>query len=74
MPVQYGGQIEHIKNTEHPGTSLVVQWLRLHISNAWGMGSIPGQGTDSTCGQEIKQKKFFNMSCPVRFEFQMNCE
>ena len=27
------------------GTSLVVQWLRLHASNAEGMGSIPGWGT-----------------------------
>ena len=27
------------------GTSLVVQWLRLHALNAGGPGSIPGQGT-----------------------------
>ena len=27
------------------GTSLAVQWLRLHAPNAVGMGSIPGQGT-----------------------------
>ena len=27
------------------GSSLVVQWLRLHISNAGGMGSILGRGT-----------------------------
>ena len=27
------------------GTSPVVQWLRLHSSNAGGMGSIPGQET-----------------------------
>ena len=27
------------------GTSLVVQWLRLHIPNAGDPGSIPGQGT-----------------------------
>ena len=26
-------------------TSLVVQWLRLHTSNAGSTGSIPGQGT-----------------------------
>ena len=30
-----------------PGTSLVVQWLRLHAPNAEGPGSIPGQGTRS---------------------------
>ena len=29
------------------GTSLVVQWLRLHSPNAEGKGSIPGQGTRS---------------------------
>ena len=26
-------------------TSLVVQWLRLHVSTVGGTGSIPGQGT-----------------------------
>ena len=25
----------------------MVQWLRLHASNAGGLGSIPGQGTRS---------------------------
>ncbi|TEA33540.1 hypothetical protein DBR06_SOUSAS3910096, partial [Sousa chinensis] len=29
------------------GTSLVVQWLSLHVPNAGGPGSIPGQGTRS---------------------------
>ena len=29
------------------GTSLVVQWLRLHASTAGGMGLIPGQATNS---------------------------
>ena len=29
------------------GTSLVVQWLRLHAPNAGGLGLIPGQGTRS---------------------------
>ena len=29
------------------GTSLVVQWLRLHAPNAGRPGSIPGQGTRS---------------------------
>ena len=28
-------------------TSLVVQWLRLHASNAGGLGLIPGQGIRS---------------------------
>ena len=29
------------------GTSLVVQWLRLHASNTGGLGLIPGQETRS---------------------------
>ena len=33
--------------TDTTGTSLVVQWLRLHAPNAGGLGSIPGQGTRS---------------------------
>ena len=28
------------------GTSLAIQWLKLHIPNAGGMGSIPGRGTN----------------------------
>ena len=43
------------------GTSLAVQWLRLHASTAGGMGSIPGQGTKfPTCmlrGAAKKKKK-----------------
>ena len=38
----------HIRSKkEEPGTSLVVQWLRLPALNAGGPGSIPGQGTRS---------------------------
>ena len=32
---------------EEPGTSLVVQWIRLRAPNAGGLGLIPGQGTRS---------------------------
>ena len=54
-----GGEIEggeHHKRSErkrgrfqdlHPGTSLVVQWLKFRTPNAEGQGSIPGQGTRS---------------------------
>ena len=39
------------------GTSLVIQWLRLHASTAVAMGSIPGQGTKIPravqCGQKV---------------------
>ena len=38
--------LQTLKNTEW-GTSLVVQWWRLHAPNAGGLGLIPGQGTGS---------------------------
>ena len=44
------------------GTSLVVQWLRLHASTAGAMGLIPGQGTKiphaAEHSQKIKLNKF----------------
>ena len=43
------------------GTSLVVQWLRLHASTAGDTGSIPGGGTKilhaAQCGKTNKQTK-----------------
>ena len=39
------------KDTCTPGTSLVVQWLRLSSPNVGGLGSIPGQGTRSSMPQ-----------------------
>ena len=43
-----------------PGTSLVIQWLRLHAPNAGGRGSIPGQGTTSHMLQlRLAQKEIF---------------
>ena len=42
------------------GTSVVVQWLRFHASNAGGMGSIPGRGTKIPHGilvEKIQKKK-----------------
>ena len=35
----------------------MVQWLRLHTSNAGGMGSIPGWGTKIPCATQQKKKK-----------------
>ena len=56
------------------GISLAVQWLRLHVSNVGGSGSIPSQGTkipDCTAvqgGQKVKRKKeklrLKEMICP----------
>ena len=42
------GMAQGIKIT---GTSLAVQWLRLHAPNAGDPGSIPGQGTRSPMPQ-----------------------
>ena len=39
------------------GTSLAVQWLRLHTSSAGGMGSIPGRGTKIPHAVQGGQKK-----------------
>ena len=39
------------------GTSLVVQWLRLHAPNAEGMGLIPGQGTKIPHAKWQREKK-----------------
>ena len=41
---------------DQTGTSLPVQWLRLHASNAWGMSSIPGQGTKIPCSAGLDLK------------------
>ena len=37
--------LERLESEMRQGTSLVVQWLRLHTPNAGDPGSIPGQGT-----------------------------
>ena len=39
------------------GTSLVVQWLRLHTPNAGATGSIPGWGTKIPQATWQKKKK-----------------
>ena len=39
------------------GTSLVVQWLRLHASKVGGMGLIPDQGTKIHLLRGMAQKK-----------------
>ena len=39
------------------GTSLAVQWLRLHTSSAGGPGSIPGQGTRSHMLHPVQPNK-----------------
>ena len=56
-------------------TSLVVQWLRLHVSNARGMGAIPDQGTKIPYamrhGQEhrkLKQNKMLKRAVCLKRE------
>ena len=39
------------KNVDN-GNSLLVQWLRLHASNAEGLDLIPGEGTRSYMSQQ----------------------
>ena len=57
---QISARLLGLKEKDDHGTSLVVQWLRLHASTAGDMGSIPGQGTKilhyMQCGQKKKDK------------------
>ena len=48
-----------------PGTSLVVQWLRISASNEVGVGSILGRGAEIlhawwSTNQNINQKQYCN--------------
>ena len=43
----YKAKVMLLKKTCVGGTSLVVQWLRLHAPSAGGLGLIPGQGARS---------------------------
>ena len=40
---------KEISKRKLPGASLVVQWLRCHVSTAWGTGSTPAQGAKILC-------------------------
>ena len=58
-------QITKIRNKRGEiGSSLAVQWLRLHASTAGGVGSIPGQGTKilhaASLDQRVRKRKFRN--------------
>ena len=53
-----------IVNEAVSGTSLVAQWLRLCISNAGGMGSIPGRGTKipyTLCHSQKKKQRDYDL-------------
>ena len=46
-PPHYISLMRDVLRNGRLGTSLVVQWLRLHATNTRSSGSIPGQGTKS---------------------------
>ena len=45
-----------------PGTSLKVQWLRLHASNAEGAGSIPDSGAKIPHDAQARRKRIRSVS------------
>ena len=47
------------------GTSLVVQWVRLHAPNAGGPGSIPGRGSRSRMHATTKKSECRNQRSRV---------
>ena len=51
LPLGSSSSFKNVREKWVSGTSLVVQWLRLCASNAWGLGSIPGWGTRSSMEQ-----------------------
>ena len=52
-----------------PGTSLVVQWFRLHASSAGGAGWIPGQELKSCTPHGAARKLKKNKTLPDPAEF-----
>ena len=58
QPEQEGMRKCH-KHDLMKGTSLAVQWLRLQVSKAEGVGSIPGQGTRIPRAKWCSQKETF---------------
>ena len=59
------------------GTSLVVQWLRLHAFKTGGMNLIPGQGTKiphamikmAKTNKQDKKPKAFHVAFSIPFSF-----
>ena len=41
---------------------MAAQWLRLHASDAGGLGSIPGQGTKTPHATRCSQKYIYSIS------------
>ena len=53
--LQYKDDVAYIKN-HHSGTSLAVQWLRLRVSTAGGVSSIPDRGSKISPAAQPKCK------------------
>ena len=51
----------------------MVQWLRLHTSNAGGVGLIPGQGTKNPFAVQPKKKKKMNIGLKKKTNKQTSC-
>ena len=60
------------KDEDFLGTSLAVQWVRLHASNARCVGSIPGQGTK--CPHAAAEKKKENAQTKKDEDLQEDCK
>ena len=58
------------REEEQRGTSLAVQWLRLSISDAGGMGSIPGWGSKIPYGCMVWPTKTKTWKDASESEFQ----
>ena len=58
--------VKLVKEKRGGGTSLAVQWLTLHVSNAGDVGLIPGWRTKmphaARCGQKKKIEQKYNWS------------
>jgi len=55
------------------GTSLVAQWLRLHVSTAGGLDSIPGQGTKIPHALQVwPKKKKKSMSTDINQQYTVS--
>ena len=65
---QHCSKTLYITLKNHPGTSLVVQWLRLHTSTSGGAVSSPRSGTKSWHAAQHGQSKFKNFQFSFRKE------
>ena len=60
--------LQNLVSRSNGGTSLAVQWLRLHASTAGGVGSIPGWETKIPHAARCRQKKKKVMETLVGFD------